>query len=117
MSERARKVLERWRERVPALVERGDVEAVLETFLPGAYRRGGKEHWSVEHEWLRVMPWNSGRQITSIATVKGRHVKSVYVKHVLALIDLREWVLAQYPHLDESAPLPQEVYNHYESEH
>jgi len=82
-------ILGKWRAFCPPRVEKRDFEKVLRHFLGRWLRehRGGSHLFVVEHPALEQVPAFRGYCTFSAVIEEGRHVRAIYVKHLIKAID------------------------------
>lgn len=104
MAVTAEDALARLRKHVPPLTPKSDVEKLVEHFFPNShtYTTAAGSHWlRIIDSDLRTLEqhgYSTGTVggILTLCLVRGRNVKAVYVKNILAAIDLKtRWLDAQ----------------------
>ena len=85
---RVDKILERWRNRKPREVPKGEVSVVLNAFSGFQIDQKRGSHVVVRHELLKGVPNFGPDGEFSFPVKNGRVVKGVYLKSILEAVDL-----------------------------
>ena len=97
MAKDAQKIIEEWRNFVPPLSAKEDVQAVVEEKFPTLYRSASDgSHFIIITDPFLAIAQKHGRDTgtaggtLSIALKSGKSVKAVYVKNLLKAIAIKE---------------------------
>lgn len=81
------KLLKNWKTNTPTTAKRSEVESILDIYFPGEYSLDGGSHIVVESEQLKLLQSTSPYGILTIPLKSGRHVKRVYLKKLIKVIE------------------------------
>lgn len=81
------KLLSNWKTNTPTTAKRTEVESLLEIYFPGEYSLDGGSHIVVESKRLKQLQSTAPYGILTIPLKSGRHVKRVYLKKLIEVIE------------------------------
>lgn len=102
MSEKAFKIIEKWKRYIPPTVPKGDVETVVEYFFPNSYRYHQKtSHWLIiaDEDLRRAGQAGYDTGTTeghlSLSLVSGKEVKQYLVQNLLSAIKIKQLMVEE----------------------
>ncbi len=81
------KLFDKWKKNTPTTAKRSEVVSLLEIYFPGEYILEGGSHIVVDSVKLKPLKDLAPYGILTIPLKKGRHVKGVYLKQLIRVIE------------------------------